>query len=63
MIIRQTLNFTAHLLAGAAVGALAVLAWQAMNRNSETAMESDHWDRDTPGPEISAGTEAPHPEL
>jgi len=35
MIIRQTLNFAAHLAAGIAFGALAVAAYQALNRPDE----------------------------
>lgn len=62
MIIRQTLNFTAHLLAGVAVGALAVLAWQAMNRQDGTATDGERWDRDATAPEPAGGTATPHPE-
>lgn len=35
MIIRQALNFTAHLVAGVAVGALAVTAYKALKRRDD----------------------------
>jgi hypothetical protein len=35
MIIRQALNFTAHLVAGIAVGALAVVAIRTINRRDK----------------------------
>lgn len=38
MIIRQALNFTAHLAAGVAVGALAVTALRALRRR-----QHEHW--------------------
>lgn len=38
MIIRQALNFTAHLVAGVAVGALAVTAYKALKRR-----DRDEW--------------------
>ena len=38
MIIRHTLNFTAHLVAGVAVGALAVTAYKALKRR-----DADDW--------------------
>lgn len=43
MIIRQALNFTAHLAAGAAVGALAYVAWQLWERQNKTI--DDDFDR------------------
>jgi hypothetical protein len=38
MIVRQTLNFAAHLAAGIAVGALEVTAYRAMKRRKD-----DEW--------------------
>lgn len=38
MIIRQALNFTAHLVAGIAVGALAVTTYKALKRR-----DRDDW--------------------
>ena len=38
MIVRQALNFTAHLVAGIAFGALAVTAYRAMKRRKD-----DEW--------------------
>ena len=38
MIIRQALNFSAHLVAGIAVGALAVAAYRALKRRQD-----DEW--------------------
>lgn len=38
MIVRQTLNFAAHLIAGIAVGALAVTAYRALKRR-----QKDKW--------------------
>lgn len=35
MIVRQTLNFGAHLVAGIAVGALAVTAYRAIKRRKD----------------------------
>ena len=37
MLMRQALNFAAHLAAGIAVGALAVVAYQAVKRRDEAA--------------------------
>ena len=38
MIVRQTLNFATHLVAGIAVGALAVSAYRALKRRQD-----DEW--------------------
>ena len=43
MIVRQALNFTAHLVAGIAVGALAMTTYRALKRRQE-----DQWRGATP---------------
>ncbi len=43
MIIRQALNFTVHMAAGMAFGALAVAACRAMKRRQD-----DHWSASAP---------------
>lgn len=53
MIIRQALNFTAHLVAGTAVGALAVTAYSALKRRQD-----DEW-RDTA--QLDQGTDTHDP--
>ncbi len=40
MIVRQTLNFAAHLVAGIAVGALAVTAYRALKRRQDEEWRS-----------------------
>lgn len=44
MIIRQSLNFAAHLAAGAAFGALAFVAWQLWQQRTGTPEDQPVYD-------------------
>ena len=54
MLIRQTINFAAHLAAGAAFGAFVILATRAM-RCRRDPRENFIGPKDSPGPLPAAG--------
>jgi hypothetical protein len=57
MIIRQTMNFAAHLLAGAAMGALAVLAARGLCRRDRADVIEPRYPPTPPQSAAATGAE------